>query len=307
MTLVAFGYYPVISILQSPYFRLKKIIIQDKYQNDKVLGQLLAEKRVNYQLLTKNNFERASFARKSQVMLDSIEDPHNFGAILRTSAALAIDGIIIASHNQVPVNSTVIKVSAGGIAHVPIYRISSLGEAVNELKKRGYKIVATTTPSFLSTNKKVIEYLFRHFIRANFPQGAMVGANLITQFANDLDAIADHIWFLPNRLIYISTTTFLFRKSSELGVAAKKRIEKDNEAIYEKINNLEYIKAVSGETYEEKKLFQRLDTTFRLNTKALLYRVLFEAVPTYVFIPNVPISFIFLVLLLGPSLMAGGI
>ncbi|CAG8618967.1 16700_t:CDS:2 [Cetraspora pellucida] len=100
---------------------------------------------------------------------------------------------------------------------------------------------------------------------------------------------------------------FLFRKSSELGVEAKKRIEKDNEAIYEKINNLEYIKAVSGETYEKKKLFQRLDDTFRLNTEALLYRVLFEAVPNYVFIPNVPVSFIFLVLLLGPALMAGGI
>jgi 23S rRNA (guanosine2251-2'-O)-methyltransferase len=90
-------------------------------------------------------------------MLDSIEDPHNFGAILRTSAALAIDGVIIASKNQVPVNSTVIKVSAGGIAYVPICRVSNLSEAINELKKRDYKIVATTTQNFSADGKKVVE------------------------------------------------------------------------------------------------------------------------------------------------------
>ncbi|CAG8455367.1 21715_t:CDS:1 [Gigaspora margarita] len=186
MTLVAFGYHPVISILQSPYFCLKKVIIQDKYQNDKVLSKWLAEKKVNFQLLTKGEFERASFSKKSQgivallhdydylplsrlwqiipqqkhpllVMLDRVEDPHNFGAILRTSAAFSVDGIIIASRNQVPVNSTVIKVSAGGIAHVPICRVNSLGETVNELKKRGYKVVAATIPNPLSISEKIAE------------------------------------------------------------------------------------------------------------------------------------------------------
>jgi 23S rRNA (guanosine2251-2'-O)-methyltransferase len=76
-------------------------------------------------------------------MLDSIEDPHNFGAILRTCAALAIDGVIIAKKNQVPVNSTVIKVSMGGVACVPVCQVNSLSEALNELRKRDYKIVAT--------------------------------------------------------------------------------------------------------------------------------------------------------------------
>lgn len=61
----------------------------------------------------------------------------------------------------------------------------------------------------------------------------------------------------------------LFGKASKLGVAAKKRYEEDNKIIYERINNLEYIKAVSGEKYEEKKIGQQLDSTFRKNKKAL--------------------------------------
>ncbi|WNE41093.1 MAG: Putative TrmH family tRNA/rRNA methyltransferase [Mycoplasmataceae bacterium] len=81
------------------------------------------------------------------VMLDSIEDPHNFGAILRTAAALAIDGIIIANKNQVPVNSTVVKVSVGGIAHVPVCQVSNLSEAINELKKKDYRIISTICES----------------------------------------------------------------------------------------------------------------------------------------------------------------
>jgi 23S rRNA (guanosine2251-2'-O)-methyltransferase len=75
-------------------------------------------------------------------MLDGIEDPHNFGAILRTAAALSIDGIIIANKNQVPVNNTVIKVSMGGVAYVPVCQVKNLGVAIEKLKDQKYKIVA---------------------------------------------------------------------------------------------------------------------------------------------------------------------
>src|SRR5439155_11426723 len=89
------------------------------------------------------------------VMLDSIEDPHNFGAILRTCAALKIDGVIIAKKNQVPVNSTVIKVSMGGVAHVPVCQVSNLLVAVNELKKVGYQIISTVCCSKAENYKKM--------------------------------------------------------------------------------------------------------------------------------------------------------
>lgn len=69
-------------------------------------------------------------------MLDKIEDPQNFGSIIRLAAALNIDGIIIEKKGQVPVNNTVIKVSSGGIAHVPVCQVSNLLTTIKELKKK---------------------------------------------------------------------------------------------------------------------------------------------------------------------------
>ena len=77
------------------------------------------------------------------VMLDHIEDPHNFGAIIRTCEALGIDGIIIPNDRSVGINSTVVKTSAGAIYNMPIIRIANLNVAINKLKKIGYWIVGT--------------------------------------------------------------------------------------------------------------------------------------------------------------------
>ena len=62
---------------------------------------------------------------------------------------------------------------------------------------------------------------------------------------------------------------FLFSQAAKMSVKAKKRYEEDNKVIFERINNLEYIKAVSGEKYEEVKIDKQLDSTFRKNKKAL--------------------------------------
>lgn len=172
MTFLAFGSHTVRNLLNSPYFTFKKILLREEHKKDKELLKLLEQKKIPYELLDKETFSRYNFDKKNQgmvafirnydyvslssltsrqpqrkfpliIMLDSLEDPHNFGAILRTSAALAIDGIIIAKKNQVPVNSTVVKVSVGGIAYVPVCQVDSLGASINELKKKGYQIIAT--------------------------------------------------------------------------------------------------------------------------------------------------------------------
>lgn len=69
--------------------------------------------------------------------------------------------------------------------------------------------------------------------------------------------------------VLIISQILLFRKAGKLSLAAKKRMEEDNKIIYERINNLEYIKAVSGEKYEEEKIGKQLDATFRKNKKSL--------------------------------------
>src|SRR6185436_11830459 len=173
--------------------------------------------------------------------------------------------------------------------------------------------------------------LFRHFVRAKYINSSEVSRNLITQFADDLDEIAYSIWFIPNRLIYVAFSIFfllkfdfnfggegtflpllaivlglfavliiveilLFKKASKLNMEAKRRQEEDNKIIYERVNNLEYIKAVSGENYEEEKVGRQLDSTFRQNKKSLWYSTMFKAVPQYVVIPNIPIIFMALAL-----------
>ena len=72
------------------------------------------------------------------VMLDHLEDPHNFGAIIRTCECAGVKNIIIPKDRQVMVNDTVVKVSVGAISHVKIIMVSNLVNAINKLKDRGY-------------------------------------------------------------------------------------------------------------------------------------------------------------------------
>ena len=76
-------------------------------------------------------------------MLDHLEDPHNFGAIIRTCEALGVDAIIIPNDRNVAVNATVVKTSAGAIYNMPIVRVSNLTATINKLKDIGYWIVGT--------------------------------------------------------------------------------------------------------------------------------------------------------------------
>lgn len=77
------------------------------------------------------------------VMLDSLEDPHNLGAILRTCDAIGADGVIIGKHRSVGLTSTVAKVSTGAIEHVKVAAVTNLRSALDELKEAGYWVIGT--------------------------------------------------------------------------------------------------------------------------------------------------------------------
>jgi len=77
------------------------------------------------------------------VILDHLEDPHNFGAIIRTCEAAGVDGIIIPKNRSVSVNSTVIKVSTGAIANVKIAQVTNINNTIEDLKKQNFWIVGT--------------------------------------------------------------------------------------------------------------------------------------------------------------------
>lgn len=77
------------------------------------------------------------------LILDEINDPGNFGAIIRSVDAFGVKGIIIKKHNQVMVNSTVSKTSTGAINHVKIAQVPNLSQAMEKLKENGFWIVGT--------------------------------------------------------------------------------------------------------------------------------------------------------------------
>lgn len=89
------------------------------------------------------------------VILDHLEDPHNFGAIIRTCEAAGIDGIIIPKNRSVDVNSTVMKTSTGALNHVKICQVTNLKNTMDYLKKKGFWIVGTDMDG---TNYTQIDY-----------------------------------------------------------------------------------------------------------------------------------------------------
>ena len=74
------------------------------------------------------------------VILDHLEDPHNFGAIIRTCESRGIKNIIIPKDRSVLVNETVMKCSVGALNHVNIIQVTNLVNAINYLKDNGFFI-----------------------------------------------------------------------------------------------------------------------------------------------------------------------
>jgi len=77
------------------------------------------------------------------IMLDHLEDPHNFGAIIRTVEAFGLKSIIIPKDRSVKVNGTVSKVSVGTIENVNIAVVNNLVNTIKELKEKGFWIIGT--------------------------------------------------------------------------------------------------------------------------------------------------------------------
>ena len=81
------------------------------------------------------------------VVADSITDPHNLGAIIRTAEALGAQGLVIPQRRAVGVTSTVVKVAAGAIENFSVARVVNLTRALEELKEAGFWIYGTAAES----------------------------------------------------------------------------------------------------------------------------------------------------------------
>ena len=80
---------------------------------------------------------------KIVLLLDHLEDPHNFGASIRTCEARGIKSVIIPKDRSVAVNDTVMKTSAGALNRVNIIMVPNLVNAINKLKDEGFFVYAS--------------------------------------------------------------------------------------------------------------------------------------------------------------------
>lgn len=119
---------------------LKKYHI-DKNKLDKMCGSstnqgiaMDIEEFNYYDIKAIEEDDKANFV----VMLDSLEDPHNFGAIIRTCECAGVDYIIIPRNRSVSVNSTVYKTSSGALSNVKIVEVVNLHNTIKKLKDLGY-------------------------------------------------------------------------------------------------------------------------------------------------------------------------
>ena len=89
--------------------------------------------------------EQARQASEQPVLIvaDSITDPHNLGAIIRTAEALGAQGLVIPQRRAVGVTSSVMKVAAGALETFPVARVVNLSRALEELKEANFWIYGT--------------------------------------------------------------------------------------------------------------------------------------------------------------------
>ncbi len=153
-------------ILRNKSNIIKTIYLQDGFDDREILS-LIDKNGFSYKNLNKNDMERlangvhqgiifsvSDYKYESLddlkddynfiVILDHIEDPHNFGAIVRTCEAAGANAIIVPKNREALVNSTSFKTSAGTILNSHIILVSNISNAIEVLKKKGFWIYASS-------------------------------------------------------------------------------------------------------------------------------------------------------------------
>lgn len=159
--------------------KVQKVLLQKGFDGKKILS-LLENSKIPVQIKSKQEIDHLAegvhqgiilYVRDYQyytlsdvlsdspsfiVMLDHIEDPHNFGAIVRTCEAAGVDAIIIPKDRQVQVNATVMKTSAGTLNQMKIVQVANLASTIDYLKEQDFWVVGTALED--SVDYRKIDY-----------------------------------------------------------------------------------------------------------------------------------------------------
>ncbi len=168
-----FGRNNVVELLIKGAREVNKIILMKGIKDDSKISQIIElakQKGIVFQFLPKEKFRQFKeyshqgviayvapikyididdFIKKDikgykkVVILDGIEDPHNFGSIIRTAVCAGFNAVIFPSRRNANVNSTVEKSSAGAVNHIDIIMVNSLPAVIDKLKNNDFWIIAT--------------------------------------------------------------------------------------------------------------------------------------------------------------------
>jgi 23S rRNA (guanosine2251-2'-O)-methyltransferase len=177
---IIFGTLPVLEALRAENRRIEKIILAEGAQ-EKRLSEILSHARKNgvpFQKTGRENLTRlvenganhqgiiafvasadyyptdkllAEIYRKLEteekpliVILDGVEDPRNFGAILRTAECAGADAIFIPERRAVGLTETVAKSSAGATEYIKVAKVTNINRLIEELKEHNIWVVGTS-------------------------------------------------------------------------------------------------------------------------------------------------------------------
>ncbi|MCY7345444.1 MAG: 23S rRNA (guanosine(2251)-2'-O)-methyltransferase RlmB [Pyrinomonadaceae bacterium] len=102
----------------------------DYYPTDKLLGEIYRKLEIGENVLL--------------VILDGVEDPRNFGAILRSAECAGADGVFIPERRAVGLTETVAKSSAGAAEYVKVAKVTNLNRLIEELKEHNIWVIGTS-------------------------------------------------------------------------------------------------------------------------------------------------------------------
>jgi 23S rRNA (guanosine2251-2'-O)-methyltransferase len=176
MAQIIYGIHPLQEALKSSHLQIEKILIGTQTPHPPLQSILdLANKRkIPVTFTTRESLERVTkggvhqnvvgFFKETSyadlegilhrwkkegtqalfLILDGIQDPQNFGSLIRTALGCGVHGIIIPKDRSVGITSTVIKASAGAAAHLPVARVVNIAVTIDLLKKEGIWVCGAT-------------------------------------------------------------------------------------------------------------------------------------------------------------------
>ena len=168
-----FGFHSIESLLKTNPELIIKVFVQinrkDKRAND--LINILSSQKIIFSLTDRNDLDRMAKGEVHQgvisevilppllneesllksisditsnpliLVLDSIQDPRNLGACLRSANAAGVDYVVINKDGSAPINALVHKTSAGAINSIKIFHVTNLSRTIKEMQKRGIWVI----------------------------------------------------------------------------------------------------------------------------------------------------------------------